>query len=59
MYAWGHNSYCELASGSTTQSPVPMRVEACLTNKVVVEVACGSHHSVALTNEGEVINIQF
>lgn len=31
-----------------------MLVSANLTNKVVTEVACGSHHSMALTNTGEV-----
>lgn len=54
VYNWGHNGYCELATGSTNQSLVPITVEGCLSDKVVVEVACGSHHSVALTNEGEV-----
>ncbi|BES95734.1 Hypothetical protein chromosome condensation (RCC1) and BTB (POZ) domain containing protein [Nesidiocoris tenuis] len=54
VFNWGHNGYCELATGSTTQSLVPFQVEGFLTDKVVVEVACGSHHSVALTNEGEV-----
>ncbi|CAH1401548.1 unnamed protein product [Nezara viridula] len=54
VYAWGHNAYCELANGTTTQSSNPMKVEVCLSTKVVVEVACGSHHSVVLTNEGEV-----
>lgn len=54
VYAWGHNAYCELANGTTTQSSTPMKVEVGLSTKVVVEVACGSHHSVVLTNEGEV-----
>lgn len=31
-----------------------MLVSANLLNKVVTEVACGSHHSMALTNTGEV-----
>ncbi|XP_073971825.1 RCC1 and BTB domain-containing protein 1-like isoform X1 [Rhodnius prolixus] len=54
VFAWGHNGYCELATGTTTQSQIPLRIEGFLSDKVIVEVACGSHHSVVLTNEGEV-----
>jgi len=54
VYAWGHNGYCELGFNTTTMSPVPVLVEGSLSKKTVVEVACGSHHSIALTNEGEV-----
>lgn len=32
----------------------PVLVSANLLNKIVTEVACGSHHSMALTNTGEV-----
>lgn len=54
VYTWGHNAYSELANGTSSQVPVPIKVETCLSNKIVVEVACGSHHTVVLTNEGEV-----
>lgn len=54
VYTWGHNGYCELGNGSTAQSLVPTLLESSLASKVVVEVACGSHHTLALTSEGEV-----
>ncbi|KAL1140940.1 hypothetical protein AAG570_000868 [Ranatra chinensis] len=54
VFAWGHNGYNELANGSTAQGCFPMKVEGVIASKVVVEVTCGSHHTVALTNEGEV-----
>ncbi|KAK7864423.1 hypothetical protein R5R35_000463 [Gryllus longicercus] len=54
LYTWGHNGYCELGNGSSNQCWVPSLVQSMLTGKVVVEVACGSHHSLALTDDGEV-----
>lgn len=54
IFTWGHNGYCELGNGSTAQLLVPTLLESSLANKVVVEVACGSHHTLALTSEGEV-----
>ncbi|XP_061081806.1 RCC1 and BTB domain-containing protein 1 isoform X3 [Conger conger] len=54
LYAWGHNGYSQLGNGSTNQGVSPVVVSANLMNKKVVGVACGSHHSMALTYEGEV-----
>ncbi|XP_001600404.1 RCC1 and BTB domain-containing protein 1 [Nasonia vitripennis] len=53
IYSWGHNGYCELGNGSTNQGLTPT---LCLNlnEKVVTAIACGSHHSVALTEDGEV-----
>ncbi|XP_036396582.1 RCC1 and BTB domain-containing protein 1 isoform X6 [Megalops cyprinoides] len=54
LYAWGHNGYSQLGNGTTNQGVSPVLVSANLLNKKVTEVACGSHHSMALTSEGEV-----
>ncbi|KAM3861697.1 RCC1 and BTB domain-containing protein 1-like isoform 2-T2 [Diretmus argenteus] len=54
LFAWGHNSYSQLGNGSTNQGVAPVLVSTNLLNKKVTEVACGSHHSMALTDSGEV-----
>ncbi|XP_014229715.1 RCC1 and BTB domain-containing protein 1-like isoform X2 [Trichogramma pretiosum] len=53
IYSWGHNGYCELGNGSSNQGLTPT---LCLNlnDKIVTSIACGSHHSVAITDEGEV-----
>ena len=32
---------------------IPTLVQGALTGKTVVDVACGSHHSICLTSDGE------
>lgn len=54
LFAWGHNSYSQLGNGTTNQGLSPLPVAINPLNKKVKEVACGSHHSVALTVDGEV-----
>ncbi|KAI3355838.1 hypothetical protein L3Q82_004401 [Scortum barcoo] len=54
LFAWGHNGYSQLGNGTTNQGVAPVLVSASLLNKKVTEVACGSHHSMALTDSGEV-----
>ncbi|XP_067113934.1 RCC1 and BTB domain-containing protein 1-like isoform X1 [Osmerus mordax] len=54
LFAWGHNGYSQLGNGTTNQGVTPVLVSANLLNKKVTEVACGSHHSMALTDAGEV-----
>ncbi|KAJ8410061.1 hypothetical protein AAFF_G00211020 [Aldrovandia affinis] len=54
LFAWGHNGYSQLGNGTTNQGISPVLVSTNLLNKKVTEVACGSHHSMALTYEGEV-----
>lgn len=44
----------QLGLGTSCQTHVPALVCGGLTGKKVIEVACGSHHSLALTNDGEV-----
>lgn len=54
LFAWGHNGYSQLGNGTTNQGVAPVLVSANLLNRKVTEVACGSHHSMALTDSGEV-----
>ncbi|XP_076633723.1 RCC1 and BTB domain-containing protein 1-like isoform X2 [Colletes latitarsis] len=54
VYSWGHNSYYELGNGSTVLGLTPILVEANLKDKFIVAIACGGHHSLALTDEGMV-----
>ncbi|XP_051283401.1 RCC1 and BTB domain-containing protein 1 isoform X3 [Dicentrarchus labrax] len=54
LFAWGHNGYSQMGNGTTNQGMSPVLVTANLQNKKVREVACGSHHSMALTHDGEV-----
>ncbi|CAL7941032.1 unnamed protein product [Xylocopa violacea] len=54
VYSWGHNGYCELGNGPSPQTANPTIVGSNLTEKFVVDIACGSHHSLALTYDGEV-----
>ncbi|KAI4497020.1 hypothetical protein M0802_007766 [Mischocyttarus mexicanus] len=54
VYSWGHNGFCELGNGSSIHGFVPTQIGMPLSEKVVTDLACGSHHSLALTDEGEV-----
>ncbi|TRY90880.1 hypothetical protein DNTS_021956 [Danionella cerebrum] len=54
VYAWGHNGYSQLGNGTTNHGLSPALVSTNLISKRVTEVACGSHHTIALTTEGEV-----
>lgn len=54
VYAWGHNGYSQLGNGTTNQGIAPIQVCTNLLIKQVVEVACGSHHSMVLAADGEV-----
>ncbi|XP_069019943.1 RCC1 and BTB domain-containing protein 1-like [Embiotoca jacksoni] len=54
LFAWGHNGYSQLGTGTTNQGMSPVLVTSNLQSKKVTEVSCGSHHSMALTLDGEV-----
>lgn len=56
VYSWGHNGYSELGIGSSNQCLSPTLILPNVFGKmtVVTEVACGTHHSLALTRDGEV-----
>lgn len=55
MYSWGHNGYCQLGNGGSGQGLTPTLINTNLQGKKILRVACGSHHSMALSQEGEVI----
>ncbi|XP_014678368.1 PREDICTED: RCC1 and BTB domain-containing protein 1-like [Priapulus caudatus] len=48
------NRYCQLGNATTTPGTVPVLLNTNLIGKVITQVACGSHHSLVLTQEGEV-----
>ncbi|XP_064615114.1 RCC1 and BTB domain-containing protein 1-like isoform X2 [Liolophura sinensis] len=54
MYSWGHNGYCQLGNGNSNQGMAPNLITTNLQSKKIVQVACGSHHSLGLTEEGEI-----
>lgn len=63
VYSWGHNGYCELGNGTCNQGLTPILVNmptlgAGLNMKRIVDIACGSHHSLVLTEDGEVSHDQ-
>ena len=53
LYAGGHNTYGQLGFPGEAQVPIPRRVPA-FTNRPVAAVACGQHHSLAVTDWGDV-----
>lgn len=54
VFSWGHNGYSQLGNGTTNHGLTPALVSTNLLGKRVIEVACGSHHTIALTTDGEV-----
>uniref|UniRef100_A0A3B5K3X4 RCC1 and BTB domain containing protein 2 n=2 Tax=Takifugu rubripes TaxID=31033 RepID=A0A3B5K3X4_TAKRU len=54
VFSWGHNGYSQLGNGTSTHGLTPALVSTNLLGKRVIEVACGSHHTIALTTDGEV-----
>ncbi|XP_057350503.1 RCC1 and BTB domain-containing protein 2 isoform X4 [Manis pentadactyla] len=54
VFTWGHNAYSQLGNGTTNHALVPCHISTNLSNKQVIEVACGSYHSLVLTSDGEV-----
>ncbi|KAL8593917.1 hypothetical protein ACOMHN_032338 [Nucella lapillus] len=53
VWSWGHNGYCQLGNGSSSHGVQPVSISFYISHEVK-SVACGSHHSMALTAEGEV-----
>nr|MCU0781915.1 cadherin-like beta sandwich domain-containing protein [Akkermansiaceae bacterium] len=54
LAAWGSNSYGQLGTNSTTNSPVPVLVNTSgvLAGKTVTAIAAGNSHSMALCSDG-------
>ena len=53
MLTWGAGSYGNLGHGDNTDQPKPKLVDA-LVGKRCSSVACGSKHTLALSNSGDV-----
>lgn len=53
LYAWGLNTYGELGNGTTKSSKLPIRVHL-PTGVIVVAIAAGQYHNLALTSTGAV-----
>ena len=53
LYSWGHNGYGQLGVGALPGIR-PAQVTLGSGSYRVVQVACGSHHSLALTSDGDV-----
>ena len=50
LYSWGHGGYGQLGHVEDEKTrPVLVPLQ-----KKVTQIACGSYHSIALTQEGEV-----
>lgn len=54
LFALGHDGYSQKGAGSASQGLSPKLITTNLQNKKVSKVTCGSHHSMALTHDGEV-----
>ena len=57
LYSWGHNGYGQLGQGVSItigQGSTPERIRGVLEGIRIVKVACGGHHTLALTQAGEV-----
>ena len=53
IYSWGHNGYCQLGNGNTNQGLTPTVIPNAMVGRKVVQVACGSHHCLVRTSDGE------
>ena len=58
VFGWGSNNSGELGNPLTTSSqiPVPVKVDGALAGKTLVVIASGSSHNLALSSDGEVIS---
>jgi alpha-tubulin suppressor-like RCC1 family protein len=56
VHAWGNNGYGQLGNGTSTGSTLPIAVSSfgSLATVVIVAIACGSLHTVALDTTGKV-----
>jgi alpha-tubulin suppressor-like RCC1 family protein len=53
LFSYGKNNFGSLGLGGRIFAPSPQRITK-LENKKIVSVACGFHHSLALSNIGDV-----
>ncbi|MGH7217887.1 MAG: IPT/TIG domain-containing protein [Candidatus Microsaccharimonas sp.] len=55
VYGWGYNAQGQLGNNATTNSPVPVTVDASglLAGKTVTAISAGLNHSMALSSDGQ------
>ena len=57
LFSWGHDGYGQLGQGVTmitSPESVPHMIRGSLVGAKVTQVACGGHHTLALTATGQV-----
>ncbi|CAB3359300.1 Hypothetical predicted protein [Cloeon dipterum] len=54
VFAWGENSQGQLGLGTRKNTLIPTKITKTLVGKKVVQVACGTNHTLALTSDGQV-----
>lgn len=57
LFSWGHNGYGQLGQGLAVTNghiSLPIKIEGPLDGVPVAKVACGGHHTLALSREGNV-----
>eukprot|EP00897_Mesotaenium_endlicherianum_P002227 jgi/Mesen1/2031/ME000148S01136 len=56
VFAWGWGKYGQLGLGTTANEASPRRVRDQLSRERVVQIACGSSHTMALSSDGAVFS---
>ena len=58
LYSWGHKGYGQLGQGLAVTNGhlvrFPHKIEGPLDGVPITKVACGGHHTLALSKEGKV-----
>ena len=53
VFTWGRNKYGQLGHGDKKDRHIPTKVES-LDGLVIVKIACGVYHAIAITDDGDV-----
>lgn len=53
LYSWGSGNFGELGTGAFGDSSTPKRIQ--IGRQMIIQIACGGHHTVLLTSEGKVL----
>ncbi|KAL8206723.1 UNVERIFIED_CONTAM: hypothetical protein K2H54_021531 [Gekko kuhli] len=55
VFSWGAGTFGQLGTGELKDRLIPKKIEGLSTCKII-DVACGHHHSIALTKDGRVFS---